>query len=82
VLQHNDRPELYSGLPRDPHIAPTVELWKGVTKPIMSVALGMSVLAGFFHYVMKGPKEEPEDDPNPENAHDAREIDRRGEDRL
>ena len=48
----------------------------------MSVALGMTVLAGFFHYVMKGPKEEPEDDPDPENAHDAREIDRRGEDRL
>jgi formate dehydrogenase iron-sulfur subunit len=82
VLQHNDKPEIYSGLPRDPHIAPTVELWKGVTKPIMSVALGMSVLAGFFHYVMKGPKEEPEDDPDPVKAHDARDIDKRGEDRL
>jgi len=82
VLQHSDKPEIYSDLPRDPHISPTVELWKGVTKPIMSVALGMSVLAGFFHYVMKGPKEEPEDDPDPVKAHDARDIDKRGEDRL
>src|SRR5690606_5578210 len=82
VLQHADRPELYSGLPKDPHISPTVELWKGVTKPIMSVALGVSVLAGFFHYVMKGPKEEPEDDPDPELAAEDRALDRRGEDQL
>jgi len=82
VLQHADKPEIYSGLPKDPQISPTVELWKGITKPIMSVALGMSVLAGFFHYVMKGPKEEPEDDPDPDKAYAARDLDRRGEDRL
>ena len=26
VLQHADKPEIYSGLPKDPHISPTVEL--------------------------------------------------------
>ena len=81
VLQHADKPEIYSGLPADPHIAPTVELWKGLTKPIMSVALGISVLAGFFHYVTQGPKEEPEDDPDIEKASADRELDRREEDR-
>src|SRR5690606_30029017 len=81
VLQHADKPEIYSGLPRDPHIAPTVELWKGLTKPIMSAVLGISVLAGFFHYVTQGPKEEPEDDPDIDKATADREFDRREEDR-
>ncbi|MCC8344770.1 formate dehydrogenase subunit beta [Pseudomonas stutzeri] len=81
VLQHADKPEIYSGLPKDPHISPTVELWKGVTKPIMSAILGVSVLAGFFHYMTKGPKEEPEDDPEAENAAADREQDLRDEER-
>jgi formate dehydrogenase iron-sulfur subunit len=81
VLQHADKPEIYSGLPKDPQISPLVGLWKGVTKPIMSAVIGVSVLAGFFHYVMKGPKEEPEDDPDPQNAAAAREEDRRGDSR-
>ncbi|AKN27135.1 MULTISPECIES: formate dehydrogenase subunit beta [Stutzerimonas stutzeri group] len=81
VLQHADKPEIYSGLPKDPHISPTVELWKGVTKPIMSAVLGVSVLAGFFHYMTKGPKEEPEDDPEAENAAADREQDLRDEER-
>ncbi len=81
VLQHADKPEIYSGLPKDPHISPTVELWKGVTKPIMSAVLGVSVLAGFFHYMTKGPKEEPEDDPEAENAAADREQELRDEER-
>ncbi|AHY42994.1 formate dehydrogenase subunit beta [Stutzerimonas decontaminans] len=81
VLQHADKPEIYSGLPKDPHISPTVELWKGVTKPIMSAVLGVSVLAGFFHYMTKGPKEEPEDDPDPVKANADREQDLRDEER-
>ncbi|GAB3482754.1 hypothetical protein GCM10027398_40140 [Azotobacter salinestris] len=80
MLQHADKPEIYSGLPRDPQISPQVERWKGVAKPVMSAVLGASVLAGFFHYVFKGPKEKPEDDPDPVRAA-AREEDRRGEDR-
>ena len=81
VLQHADKPEIYSGLPKDPHISPTVELWKGVTKPIMSAVLGVSVLAGFFHYMKKGPKEEPEDDPEAEKAAADGEQDLRDEER-
>jgi len=81
VLQHADKPEIYSGLPKDPHISPTVELWKGVTKPIMSAVLGVSVLAVFFHYMTKGPKEEPEDDPEAEKAAADREQDLRDEER-
>jgi formate dehydrogenase iron-sulfur subunit len=81
VLQHADKPEIYSGLPKDPHISPTVELWKGVTKPIMSAVLGVSVLAGFFHYMTKGPKEEPEDEPDAEKAAADRELDMRDEER-
>ncbi|MHB1174170.1 MAG: formate dehydrogenase subunit beta [Sulfuriferula sp.] len=57
VLQHADKPEIYSNLPRDPHISPLVTLWKGVTKPLMSLGLGLVALAGFFHFVTVGPNE-------------------------
>jgi formate dehydrogenase iron-sulfur subunit len=62
VLQHADQPEIYSGLPKDPHISPLVSLWKGITKPLASFGLGLVVLAGFFHYVTEGPKEVDEDE--------------------
>jgi len=81
VLHHADKPEIYSGLPKDPHISPMVEVWKGITKPVMSAVVGVSVLAGFFHYMTKGPKEEPEDDPDAEQAAAERERDRRDEER-
>lgn len=58
VLQHGDKPELYSGLPNDPKISPWVSLWKGVTKPLLSIGLGLAVLGAFFHYVTRGPKDE------------------------
>jgi formate dehydrogenase iron-sulfur subunit len=58
VLQHGDRPDLYSGLPTDPKISPWVALWKGITKPLLSIGLGLAVLGAFFHYVTRGPKEE------------------------
>jgi formate dehydrogenase iron-sulfur subunit len=57
VLQHADRPELYHGLPADPRISPWVSLWKGITKPLMSLGLGIAVLGAFFHYITRGPKE-------------------------
>ena len=57
VLQHADQPQLYNGLPKDPHISLWVELWKGVLKPIMSMGLGLVALVGFFHYVTVGPNE-------------------------
>jgi formate dehydrogenase iron-sulfur subunit len=58
VLQHGDNPSLYSSLPNDPRISPWVSLWKGVTKPLLSIGLGLAVLGAFFHYVTRGPKEE------------------------
>lgn len=62
VLHHADRPQLYHGLPKDPTISPMVSLWKGVTKPLMSIGLGLAVIGGFFHYMIKGPKEVHDDD--------------------
>jgi formate dehydrogenase iron-sulfur subunit len=59
VLQHADRPELYHGLARDPHISPLVTLWKGVTKPLAMLAMASAVLVGFFHYMKVGPIEDP-----------------------
>jgi formate dehydrogenase iron-sulfur subunit len=58
VLQHGDKPDLYSGLPTDPKISPWVSLWKGATKPLLSIGLGLAVLGAFFHYVTRGPKDE------------------------
>jgi formate dehydrogenase iron-sulfur subunit len=61
VLQHADQPELYSGLPKDPTISPTVSLWKGIAKPLLSIALGLAALGGIFHYLTRGPKEVEEE---------------------
>ncbi|MHB8743570.1 MAG: formate dehydrogenase subunit beta [Sulfuricaulis sp.] len=62
VLQHADQPEIYHGLPKDPHISPMVKLWKGALKPLMSLGLGVVALVGFFHYVTVGPNETKEDE--------------------
>ncbi len=63
VLHHADAPQLYHGLPKDPTISPMVSFWKGVTKPLLSLGLGLAVLGGFFHYITKGPKEVHPDEP-------------------
>ena len=57
VLQHADRPEIYSGLPKNAKNSSLLTLWKGVTKPIASLVLGAVALGGLLHYVMKGPNE-------------------------
>jgi formate dehydrogenase iron-sulfur subunit len=62
VLQHADKPEIYNNLPRDPGINPMVSLWKGALKPLMALGLGLTVLAGFFHYVAVGPNEAQDED--------------------
>ena len=56
-LHHADRPELYSGLPKNPAISPLVSIWKGVTKPLATLALAGVALGSLFHYVTKGPNE-------------------------
>lgn len=65
VLQHGDQPELYHGLPSDPKISPLVSLWKGVTKPLATLAMLGAAVVGFFHYVKVGPLETSDDDPGP-----------------
>ena len=62
VLPHGDKPELYNNLPADPSVSPWVSVWKGVTKPLMAAGLGLAVLGAFFHYVTRGPMDEPTDD--------------------
>jgi formate dehydrogenase iron-sulfur subunit len=57
VLHHADQPQLYSGLAQDPHISPTVRLWKGVAKPLGVALMALTALAGFFHYIRVGPDE-------------------------
>lgn len=57
VLHHADKPELYSGLPKDPSVSPLVELWKGVAKPLATLALASVAIGSLFHYVTKGPNE-------------------------
>lgn len=62
VLHHADQPELYHGLAKDPHISPLVQIWKGVTKPLAMIGIGIAALAGFFHYTRVGPNEVTEDE--------------------
>jgi formate dehydrogenase iron-sulfur subunit len=62
VLHHADQPELYAGLARDPRISPLVRLWKGTTKPIALALMGLTALAGFFHFVRVGRNEVDESD--------------------
>ena len=71
VLHHADRPALYSSLPDDPGISPLVSLWKGVAKPLATVAMAALTLGSLFHYVTKGPNEvskELEDELEKEDA--------------
>jgi formate dehydrogenase iron-sulfur subunit len=64
VIPHGDRVNEYANLPVDPTISPTVELWKGVMKPMALIAMAAAVVTGVVHYVTKGPKvvEEEHDD--------------------
>lgn len=58
VLHHADKPELYSGLPKDPKIDPTVVIWKDVLKPLAAVAMGGLALSAIGHYIAVGPNTE------------------------
>ncbi|SFP26629.1 formate dehydrogenase iron-sulfur subunit [Geopseudomonas sagittaria] len=70
VLHHADQPSLYAGLPDAPAISPMVSLWKGITKPLTLLAMGATVLAGFFHYVRVGPNKVDEEDPGEPTVHE------------
>lgn len=71
VLHHADRPQLYHNLPAEPSISPLVSLWKGMAKPLATLALAGVALGSLFHYVVKGPNEvskELEDELEKEDA--------------
>ena len=71
VLHHADQPMLYHGLPANPSISPLVSLWKGIAKPLATLALAGVALGSLFHYVTKGPNEvsrETEDEIEKEDA--------------
>jgi len=62
VLHHADQPGLYSGLPDNPKISPTVGLWKGAAKPLALFAMAATAAVGFLHYIGIGPNETDEGD--------------------
>jgi formate dehydrogenase iron-sulfur subunit len=69
VLQHADQPQLYEGLPKDPKISTSVELWKGVTKPLSLAVLGIATLGAFVHQFAVGPNEVEEDEDENTGSH-------------
>jgi formate dehydrogenase iron-sulfur subunit len=62
VLHHNDAPQLYNNLPKEPRISPLVMLWKGAAKPLSLAAMGLAAIVGIFHYLQVGPMETGESD--------------------
>jgi formate dehydrogenase beta subunit len=67
VLHHADRPELYSGLPKDPTISPMVRFWKGAFKPLAAVGFIAMFAAAALHYIKIGPVAEGDEE---EKNHD------------
>jgi formate dehydrogenase iron-sulfur subunit len=64
ILAHGDQPELY-GLPRDPQIPTAVTVSKRILKPLGLLAIGVTVLGLFGHYMKFGPKKPHADSSNP-----------------
>jgi formate dehydrogenase iron-sulfur subunit len=63
VLHHADKPQIYEGLPANPHISNLVGLWKGMLKPVALAGIAFTAIAGFMHWITAGPNEvEPKDD--------------------
>jgi formate dehydrogenase iron-sulfur subunit len=62
VLHHNDRPQLYAGLPANPRISPIVEVWKGVSKYAGMAVIGLTAAAGLIHHILQGPNRVSEED--------------------
>ena len=60
VLHHADKPEIYAGLPKDPHISALITVWKGAFKIVGLATLALATIGGFFHYITAGPDEVPQ----------------------
>jgi formate dehydrogenase beta subunit len=57
VLHDVTNPEVYGGLPKDPHIPWVVRLWKGPAKWIGNLAMLFGVVGVTLHYLRYGPKQ-------------------------
>jgi hypothetical protein len=57
VLHDTKTPEIYGGLPSDPHVPLSVKLWKGPLKWLGNIAMVGGVIGLFVHYLRYGPKE-------------------------
>ncbi len=62
VLHDAKNPELYGGLPKDPHIPWSVQLWKNPLKWIGNLGIIVGVVGVFIHYLRFGPKVVKEDE--------------------
>ncbi len=56
VLHDATQPELYGGLPKDPHVPWTVRLWKAPLKWLGNLAMIGGAVGIFVHYLRYGPK--------------------------
>jgi hypothetical protein len=65
VLHDATKPEIYGGLPKDPHVPWTVKLWKGPLKWLGNVAMVGGLIGLFVHYLRFGPKDRDDEDINP-----------------
>ena len=54
VLPHADKPEIYSGLPKDPKISTVVEVWKGLFKYAGFIAIGGLAAVSVVHQLIAG----------------------------
>src|SRR6266550_1166753 len=55
-------PEIYGGLPKNPHVPWSVKLWKGPLKWLGNVAMIGGLIGLFVHYLRYGPKAREEED--------------------
>jgi formate dehydrogenase iron-sulfur subunit len=56
VLHDITKPELYGGLPANPHIAASFTVWKRFAKPIGLLMALLAAPVAFFHFIAEGPK--------------------------
>jgi hypothetical protein len=56
VLHNAAHPELYGGLPKDPHVPWTVKLWKGPIKWFGNVAMLGGLIGVVVHFMRYGRK--------------------------
>src|SRR6266566_770913 len=62
VLHDASNPEIYGGLPKNPHVPWSVKLWKGPLKWLGNVAMIGGLIGLFVHYLRYGPKAREEED--------------------